>query len=336
MTQVAHPISLLFGIPVGLLIYVFLVEPLWVLPWLERLTPGILYRVKTREALVALSFDDGPHGEFTPQVLEILERYEARATFFLIGERAERNPVLMERIRAAGHEIGNHCWRDGSVLGHSRARFAEELERTERATGLGAPRRREVEDKELTQRAQREEHREHREEREHGQSRKMEIEDGKEKTRVAAPDSVGDVNPEVAPAIAAKAASSRHTPTRPAQKSAPTTAWSSLRFFRAPGGVAWPWQLRMARERGYTCVLGCAYPHDPMRPPEWYIRWLIRKNLRRGTIVILHDGIRDASRSVAALPDILEEGKRRGLRFVSIGSLIDGSGQEAGSDRSMP
>src|SRR5882757_522117 len=114
-------------------LYVFLVEPLWVLPWLEWMTPGILYRVRTREALVALSFDDGPHAVFTAEVLEILERYGAKATFFLIGERAERHPELVERIRAAGHEIGNHCWRNATVLGHSRKRFAEELERTELA-----------------------------------------------------------------------------------------------------------------------------------------------------------------------------------------------------------
>ena len=60
-----------------------------------------------------------------------------------------------------------------------------------------------------------------------------------------------------------------------------------------------------------------------MRPPVAYIRWLIEKNLAPGTIVILHDGIRDARRSVAALPQILEEGTRRGLRFVSIGELVD-------------
>ena len=114
-------------------LYVFVIEPLWVLPWLEWMTPGILYRVRTREALVALSFDDGPHAVFTAEVLEILDRYGAKATFFLIGERAERHPELVERIRAAGHEIGNHCWRDGTVLGHSRKRFAEELKKTELA-----------------------------------------------------------------------------------------------------------------------------------------------------------------------------------------------------------
>ena len=120
---------------------------------------------------------------------------------------------------------------------------------------------------------------------------------------------------------------------RSGQEAGPTTAGepkdgvARMRFFRAPGGVAWPWQLRLARERGYTCVLGCAYPHDPMRPPVAYIRWLIEKNLRPGTIVILHDGIRDARRSVAALPQILEEGTRRGLRFVSVGELVDSRGE---------
>jgi hypothetical protein len=38
------------------------------------------------------------------------------------------------------------------------------------------------------------------------------------------------------------------------------------KLFRPPGGVAWPGQLRLARNRGYECVLGCAYPHDPMHP----------------------------------------------------------------------
>jgi len=70
------------GVMAGFCAYVFLAEPLWVLTVLEWVTPGILYRVRTREALVALSFDDGPHGVFTPQVLEILERYGLRRRSF--------------------------------------------------------------------------------------------------------------------------------------------------------------------------------------------------------------------------------------------------------------
>lgn len=131
-------VAILAGTAGAMGLYVFFVESLWVLPLLEWMTPNILYRVKTRKELVALSFDDGPHARFTPQVLEILEQHEARATFFLIGERVQRNPELVLRIRSAGHEIGNHYWENGPTLGHSRAEFVERLEATERAIGLAA------------------------------------------------------------------------------------------------------------------------------------------------------------------------------------------------------
>src|SRR5438874_12268700 len=87
---------------------VFWVEPLGVLGVLERLTPKIVYRVRTHLPLVALSFDDGPHPTFTPQVLEILERQDVKATFFLIGERVLRHADILARIKAGGHEVGNH------------------------------------------------------------------------------------------------------------------------------------------------------------------------------------------------------------------------------------
>lgn len=60
--------------------------------------------------VVALTFDDGPHPVFTPQILDILKRYRVRATFFLIGRRAERYPDLAQRVVAEGHEIGNHTY----------------------------------------------------------------------------------------------------------------------------------------------------------------------------------------------------------------------------------
>jgi peptidoglycan/xylan/chitin deacetylase (PgdA/CDA1 family) len=57
---------------------------------------------------VAITFDDGPHPEGTPAVLEILARAGARATFFLVGEQVERRPALAAEIAAAGHIIGLH------------------------------------------------------------------------------------------------------------------------------------------------------------------------------------------------------------------------------------
>src|ERR1700694_5373838 len=118
---------------VGLLM--FLVEPIAVLSVLERLTPNVTYRFRTEHPLVALSFDDGPHPTFTPQVLEILQRHGAKATFFLIGERALRHPEMVSRIKAAGHEVGNHYFMNGPTLHHSDADFVGYLEQTERAIG---------------------------------------------------------------------------------------------------------------------------------------------------------------------------------------------------------
>lgn len=71
---------------------------------------GTITHVKTEEAVVALTFDDGPHPEFTPRLLEILEKHHARATFFLVGESAKKYPELVKRIAKAGHSVGNHSW----------------------------------------------------------------------------------------------------------------------------------------------------------------------------------------------------------------------------------
>lgn len=222
----------------GLLI--FWIEPLGVLSVIERLTPNIIFRVRTQRPVVALSFDDGPHPTFTLQVLEILQRHDAKATFFLIGERAICHPEVVSQIKAAGHEVGNHYFRNGSILSLSNADFLAYLEKTEKAIDI----------------------------------------------------------------------------------------FAGPKLFRPPGGVAWPRQLQLARARGYKCVLGCAYPHDPMYPPVRYIRWLIGKNLVPGAIVILHDGISNPTRSIQALPYILTEGRKKGLRFVSIGALMKEAAEE--------
>jgi len=92
--------------------------------------------VETWAPLVALTFDDGPHPVYTPQVLDILARFEARATFFLIGENARRHPELVARIRGAGHEVGNHTDTRGTTVLMSMRRFSDSLLRAEAALAL--------------------------------------------------------------------------------------------------------------------------------------------------------------------------------------------------------
>ena len=212
-------------------------EPFVLFGVLEWMAPNIVWRVATTRPMVALTFDDGPHPVYTPQVLALLAQHQAHATFFLIGERALAHPELVRAIKAGGHEVGNHYFRNGTCLTDGESEFGSLLDRTEGAVGLSPP-----------------------------------------------------------------------------------------KLFRPPGGLAWPWQLRLARERGYTCVLGSAYPHDPDRPPVRYIAWLIEKNLAPGAIVILHDGIADPTRSIQALPRVLATGRRWGLSFVAVGTLL-GEGQ---------
>ena len=59
---------------------------------------------------MALTFDDGPHHSLTPEILNILKQEGAKGTFFVVGNRAETYPDLVSRIKAEGHDVGNHSW----------------------------------------------------------------------------------------------------------------------------------------------------------------------------------------------------------------------------------
>ncbi len=82
----------------------------------------ILWDVKTEEKIIALTFDDGPHSKYTPQILDLLEEHDAKATFFVVGKQAEKFPEIILRQEAAGHEIANHTYT------HPSANTPEELE----------------------------------------------------------------------------------------------------------------------------------------------------------------------------------------------------------------
>ncbi len=111
-------------------------QPTGVFRVLAMVFPRIVWCVETVEPLVALTFDDGPDPTFTPQVLRLLATHGARATFFLIGRRAIAEPGLLRRIRAEGHEIGNHYLTNGTTLTASTAAFTERLLLAEELLGL--------------------------------------------------------------------------------------------------------------------------------------------------------------------------------------------------------
>jgi peptidoglycan/xylan/chitin deacetylase (PgdA/CDA1 family) len=94
----------------------------------RRLVPNRLIRrhLPPGATGVLLTFDDGPHPVYTPQVLDRLARFDVRAGFFLIGRNIPRDPSLVKRISAAGHLIGNHSYdHRATVLSAPRTHWRE-------------------------------------------------------------------------------------------------------------------------------------------------------------------------------------------------------------------
>ena len=75
---------------------------------IQNLFPNFLWRMPTQEKVMYLTFDDGPIPEVTPWVLEQLAQYDAKATFFCVGENAIRHPDVLQKVVEADHTIGNH------------------------------------------------------------------------------------------------------------------------------------------------------------------------------------------------------------------------------------
>jgi peptidoglycan-N-acetylglucosamine deacetylase len=91
---------------------------------------GKAMRAPRRAGELALTFDDGPNPAWTPKLLDALARHDVRATFFMLGNRAEGQPALVKRVVAAGHLIGNHSWSHPSLARTAASEVREELTRT--------------------------------------------------------------------------------------------------------------------------------------------------------------------------------------------------------------
>jgi peptidoglycan/xylan/chitin deacetylase (PgdA/CDA1 family) len=92
-----------------------------------RFAGEVLWSVRSSTRVVALTFDDGPHPATTPGLVNLLGRYGARATFFLIGARASRHKDLVGHIAAGGHELGNHLLSDYPSILLSMTEFRTQL-----------------------------------------------------------------------------------------------------------------------------------------------------------------------------------------------------------------
>ena len=80
---------------------------------------------------ISITFDDGPNLDYTPKVLNLLKKYNAKATFFCIGKNIKSNPSLIKKIIDDGHTIGNHTYTHSNLIGFfSKKRILKEIDET--------------------------------------------------------------------------------------------------------------------------------------------------------------------------------------------------------------
>ena len=95
--------------------------------------PSLMWNFSREEKAIYLTFDDGPHPEITPWVLKLLKEYNAKATFFCVGENIEKYPETFKQILAEGHSVGNHTYNHLNGWKTSTSAYLENIDKAESA-----------------------------------------------------------------------------------------------------------------------------------------------------------------------------------------------------------
>jgi peptidoglycan/xylan/chitin deacetylase (PgdA/CDA1 family) len=129
-------------LPVGGILLVALVvgalfwfQPRFLLRQLAARNPEVLFYVETDRKVLALTIDDAPDSTLTPLILDLLAEHEVRATFFVLGRNIMGNEDLIGRMKADGHELGNHLGRDEATILLSDEEFEQQLLAVEQMIG---------------------------------------------------------------------------------------------------------------------------------------------------------------------------------------------------------
>lgn len=111
------------------LIFILLVllQPEWLMARLRARSPEVVYSINTDQPVVALTIDDGPDETYSRKILDLLKKYHAHATFFIITDRIPGNEEVLQRMVEEGHEIGNHLTEDEPSIKLTNQQFEQEL-----------------------------------------------------------------------------------------------------------------------------------------------------------------------------------------------------------------
>ena len=105
-------------------------------PLLFRLLfPEAMFRISGPRRRVFLTFDDGPIPEVTPWVLDVLDRYGIRATFFMVGDNVRKHPEVFEMVRQRGHAVGNHTMHHLQGAGCTTRRYIADVQQANALIG---------------------------------------------------------------------------------------------------------------------------------------------------------------------------------------------------------
>lgn len=124
--KMVHSIALFLvgsGVWLGLMLYCSMYP-------LAQVFGRVMCQETTQELRAALTFDDGPHPDYTPQILDILKAADVKATFFLLGKYVNQFPEIVKRMHEDGHDIGNHSWTHLPLAFQTVSVIREELQKT--------------------------------------------------------------------------------------------------------------------------------------------------------------------------------------------------------------
>ena len=98
-------------------------------PYIPKMFKNIVWHGDRNEKVVYLTFDDGPHPKSTPLILDVLNKFDVKATFFCLGQNVEKYPELFQRIIDEGHQVGNHSYSHLSGWTTSTNRYLKDIEK---------------------------------------------------------------------------------------------------------------------------------------------------------------------------------------------------------------
>lgn len=96
--------------------------------FIRKLIPGAVWRLPQKEKTIYLTFDDGPIPEITPWVLDLLKKYDIKATFFCVGDNVRKYPEVFKMITDAGHAVGNHTFNHLQGFKVKSSKYVENVE----------------------------------------------------------------------------------------------------------------------------------------------------------------------------------------------------------------